>query len=139
MPFNSREYEWSDLSVAIGNRDITGIRGINYKEAIEAEPLYAKGRLPHSIQTGNISFDGEITLTQSEYEALVVAGNGSILNLRNLTAVISYGNPSNGDTVITDIMTGIQITEAAKSLSQNDKFMEITLPFVATGLKNQAR
>lgn len=139
MPFNSREYEWSDLSVAVGNRDITGIRGVSYKEAIEAEPLFAKGRNAHSIQTGNITIDGEITLTQSEYEALVTAGNGSVLKLRNLTAVVSYGNPSNGDSVITDIITGIQITEAAKQLSQNDKFMEITLPFVATGLKNQAR
>jgi hypothetical protein len=139
MPFNSREYEWSDLSVAAGNRDITGIRGINYKDSIEAEPLYAKGRYPHSIQTGNIAYDGEITLLQSEYEALVEAGGGSVTKLRNLTVVVSYGNPSNGDAVITDILTGVQITEASKQLNQNDKFMEIKLPFLATGLKNQAQ
>jgi hypothetical protein len=139
MPFNSREYEWSDLSVTVGNRDITGIRGINYKESIEAEPLYAKGRYAHSIQTGNVAYEGELMMLQSEYEALVEAGAGSVLKLRNITVVVSYGNPSNGDAIITDIITGIQITEAAKQLNQNDKFMEITLPFVATAIKNQAR
>jgi hypothetical protein len=139
MGFDTREYEWADVSVTVGNRDLTGIRGVSYKENIEAEPLYAKGRYPHSIQTGNVGYEGEIMLLQSEYEALVKAGGGSVLKLRNLTLVCSYGNPSNGDPVITDIISGVQITEGAKQLNQGDKQMEITLPFVATKLVNQAR
>jgi len=139
MPFNSREYEWNDLSVAIGNRDLTGIRSIKYTEKIEAEAMYAKGRTPHSIQTGNISYEGEIGLTQSEYEALVKAGNGSILKLRGITCVAHYGNPANGDAMITDIISGIQFTEAGKAMKQGDKFAEITIPFIATRIKNQAR
>lgn len=134
--FNSKEYEFADITLFVGNKDITGIRGIKYSEKIEREALYAKGRYPHSIQSGNVGFEGEITLTQSELEILTAAGNGSVLNLTT-DAVISFGNAINGDTLITDKMVGIQFTESAKSIKQGDKFMEVTLPFIALRKLNQ--
>lgn len=135
--FNSRQYEWADLSLVLGGRDITGIRGVKYTEKAEKEPLFAKGRYAHSIQTGNISVEGEITMLQSEYEALVAAGNGSVLGL-SLDGVFGYGNPQAGEALITDRVVGISFTEAPKELKQGDKFMEVTLPFVALSVKNQA-
>ena len=33
--FNSREYEWSDVTVVLAGRDVTGIRGISYSPAQE--------------------------------------------------------------------------------------------------------
>lgn len=134
--FNSKEYEFADITLFVGNKDITGIRGIKYSEKIEREALYAKGRYPHSIQSGNVGFEGEITCTQSELEILTAAGQGSVLNLTT-DAVISYGNPNNGDTLITDKMVSIQFTESAKSIKQGDKFMEVTLPFIALRKLNQ--
>ncbi|AUS04487.1 hypothetical protein [Pseudotamlana carrageenivorans] len=137
MAFNSRQYEWADLTLILGGQDITGIRAVKYTEKIEREPLYAKGRYPHAIQSGNIAFEGEITLLQSDYEALVRAGNGSVLSL-SLDGLFAYGNPSAGDAIQTDRAIGIRFTEAAKELNQGDKFMEITLPFIFLKLKNQA-
>lgn len=139
MAFDSREYEWADLEVAINGKDVTGIRSIKYTEKIEAEELYAKGRYPHSIQTGNIAIEGELAVTQSEYEALVLVGKGSVLKLRNLAVTVRYGNPSSGDPMIVDVITGIQITEGGKEMKQGDKSMEIKLPFKATGLNNQTK
>jgi len=137
MAYDSREYEWADISVDINGRDITGITAVKYTEKIEVEPLYAKGRRPHSIQTGNMSFEGEIEVTQSEYEALVKGGNGSVLRLRGLNATICYGNPSDGDAMIKDRLEGIQFTEAGKEVKQGDKSVKVKLPFMATDLKNQ--
>lgn len=134
--FNSREYEWADVSLLMGGRDVTGIRGIKYSEKIEREAIYAKGRYPHSIQSGNVAYEGEITMLQSEYQALVLAGGGSVFNL-TLNAVISYGNPSNGDVMLTDMVEHIRFTEAAKEFKQGDKSLEVTLPFVALRVKNQ--
>lgn len=134
--FDSRQYEWADLSLILGGKDVTGIRAVKYTEKIEREPLYAKGRYPHSIQSGNVAYEGEITLLQSEYEALVKAGNGSVLSL-SLDGLFAYGNPSNGDALITDRASGVRFTEAAKELKQGDKFMEITLPFVCINIKPQ--
>ena len=135
--FNSRQYEWADLSLILGGKDITGIRGVKYSEKAEKEAVFAKGRNAHSIQTGNIAIEGEITMLQSEYESLVLAGGGSVLGL-NLDGVFAYGNPSAGVTLLTDRVVGISFTEAAKEFKQGDKFMEITLPFIALSVKNQA-
>lgn len=133
MAFNSRQYEWADITLKLGGVDITGVRGVKYSEKQEKEAVYAKGKNPHSIQSGNISYEGEVTMLQSEYEALVVSGGGSILSL-SLDATVSYGNPPNA--MKTDRIEGLQFTEAAKELKQGDKFMEVTLPIIALNIQN---
>jgi hypothetical protein len=137
MSFNSRQYEWADITIVLGGRDLTGIRAIEYTEKFEREGLYAKGRFPHSIQTGNAEFEGEITVLQSEYEALVTAGRGSIMGL-SLDAIVCYGSPLNGDAMITDRVAGIRFKETKKGMKQGDKFMEMKLPFVCISVKNQS-
>lgn len=134
--FDSREYEWADMSLLLGGRDVTGVRGIKYSEKIEREAVYAKGRYPHCIQSGNVACEGEITLLQSELEALILAGKGSIFNL-TLNAVVAYGNPALGDVMTTDMIEHIRFTESAKELKQGDKNMEVSLPFIALRVKNQ--
>jgi hypothetical protein len=54
-----------------------------------------------------------------------------------LDAVVAYGNPSNGDTLITDVLQGIQFTEETKTWKQGDKFTEITLPIIFLRKNNQ--
>lgn len=127
--FNSRQYEWNDVTLFLGNRDVTGVRSVKYTEKQEKEPLHGKGNKPLSIQKGNKSYEGSIGILQSELEALEVAGGGSILDLE-LTAIVNYGNPTKGDMIKTDELIGVQFTEASRELKQGDKFMEIELPIV---------
>jgi hypothetical protein len=134
--FNSRQYEWADLTLILGGKDVTGIRAAKYGEKMEREAIYAKGRDAHSIQTGNSAVEGEITVLQSEYEAMVKAGGGSIMSL-SLDGLFAYGNPLNADAIITDRVLGIRFTENVKEFKQGDKFMEISLPFVALRVQNQ--
>ena len=133
---NGRQYEFADLTLFLGGRDVTGFRGIKYSTKQEKEVLYGKGNRPMSIQKGNISYDGEITLTQSELETLTAEGKGSVLNL-NLNATLCYGNPAKGDVMITDQLYGIQFTEEAKEFKQGDKFADITLPFICLDIVRQ--
>lgn len=138
---NGRQYEFADLSLILGGRDVVGMHGIKYTEKQEKELLYGKGNQPLSIQKGNRSYEGEITLLQSELETLKLlarqqTGRSSILSL-NLNAVVCYGNPLHGDAMITDRLFGIQFTEEEKALSQGDKFMEITIPFICTDIQYQ--
>ena len=127
--FNSKEYEWADVTVVMAGRDVTGIRGESYTSAQEKEALYAKGNKPHGIQRGNKSYEGSIRLLQSEYEALNAAAGGDALDV-NFNIIVSYGNPSKGDVIHTDLLAGVEITSKPKSLNQNDKFMEIELPLI---------
>ena len=136
MPFNSREYEFADITVVVGGRDLLGLRGLKISEKVEREAVYAKGRLPHSIQSGNMSFDGEITVLQSDYEALIKAGNGSLLTLA-FDVVCGYGNPLEGNTPIYKRAVGARFTEAALELKQGDKFGEIALPFICLNWKHE--
>lgn len=130
MPkFNSREYEWADVSLVVAGRLVTGIRGVSYTSSQEKEALYGKGNKPHSIQRGNKNYSGNIRVLQSELEALERAAGGDALDA-SFNIVVSYGNPSKGDVVTTDLMKGCEITEIPKTLNQNDKFMEIELPIV---------
>lgn len=135
MPkFNSREYEWADVSVVAAGRMITGIRGVTYTSSQEKEALYGKGNKPHSIQRGNKTFTGAIRLLQSELEALELAAGGDALDI-SFNIVVAYGNPTKGDVITTDLLVGCEITEIPKGLNQNDKFMEIELPLVMLDVK----
>ena len=133
---NGRQYEFADLTLVLGGRDVTGFRGIKYTSTQEKETLYGKGNRGMSIQKGNIAHSGEITLTQSELETLKTLGKGSVLNL-SLNAVVCYGNPANGDMLITDKIFGLQFTEEAKEFKQGDKWMDVTLPFICLDIKYQ--
>ncbi len=134
--FDTRQYEYADITVSIGGRVITGLRGIKYSSKQEKEHVYGKGNEPMHIQRGNRSYEGEVTLLQSELETLRLAGKGSVLGLR-LDAVVAYGNPSQGDALIVDKIRGIEFTEDGKEMKQGDKFMEVTLPFICLRIENQ--
>lgn len=126
---NTREYEWSDVNVVLAGRIVTGLRGIKYGAKQEKELLHAKGNKPHSIQRGNKTYDGEITLLQSEYEALRKASGGDILDA-SMDIVAAYGNPTAGDVITTDMLIGVEFTEDSTEWKQGDKFQEKTLPFI---------
>ncbi len=133
---NTREYEWADVSVVMAGRMVTGLRGVKYSAKQEKELLHAKGNKPHSIQRGNKTYDGEITLLQSEYEALKQACGGDILD-SSLDIVASYGNPSAGDAITTDVLVGVEFTEDNTEWKQGDKFQEKTLPFLFIDKKSE--
>jgi len=126
---NTREYEWSDVTVVLAGRLVTGLRGVKYSAKQEKELLHAKGNKPHSIQRGNKTYDGEVTLLQSEYEALKKASGGDILDA-SIDIVAAYGNPTAGDVITTDMLVGVEFTEDNTEWKQGDKFQEKTLPFI---------
>ena len=127
--FNSREYEWSDITVVVAGRHVTGFRAVDYSSKQEKEALYAKGNKPHGIQRGNKSYEGSITLLQSEYEALRQACGGDVLDA-SFDLVVAYGNASKGDAIVTDILVGAEVTEDNTEWKQGDKFQEKKLPFI---------
>ncbi len=127
--FNSREYEWSDITVVVAGRPVTGFRAVDYSSKQEKEALYAKGYKPHGIQRGNKSYEGSITLLQSEYEALRQACGGDVLDA-SFDLVVAYGNASKGDAIVTDILVGAEVTEDNTEWKQGDKFQEKKLPFI---------
>jgi hypothetical protein len=137
MSIVNKEYSWKNFTSFYLGRLITGIRGLEYKEAVEKEHVYGAGSKPYAIQTGNQKFDGTITLLQSEVEALTTfakeKGFGSITEIE-FDVVATF--IADGKKVV-DVIKNISITEVPKGLKQGDKFMEITLPYLATDIEYQ--
>lgn len=128
--FNSREYEYADVTAILGGKDLTGLRGVKYSVKQDKELIYGKGNQPHSIQKGNKSYEGEITVLQSELETLIANSPKQDLMDLQFDLVVCYGNPANGDVMITDKLIGCQITEYSKEMKQGDSFMEVSLPII---------
>jgi len=134
MSFNSREYEWADITLHIGGNDIVGVRAVKYKKKVEREAIYGKGRDPIAIQTGNASYEVEFEVTQSAFLALQAAAGGDITDA-NVDATVSFGNPNSATPMITDRILGIRFNETETAAKQGDKFMPHTLPGMATGIQ----
>lgn len=133
--FNSREYEWNDIRVNVGGRDIVGLLAVSYTESQEKEVVYARGNKPLRVQRGNKSYKGEITILQSELEALKIgSGKNSLLDI-NFNITIGYV-PADNLVIVTDQCKGCEFTEIEKGMKQGDKNAEIKLPFIFIDLKS---
>lgn len=131
------QYTWSNVSVLIGGRVLTGIRSVSYKTTQEKELLHAGGDKPLAIQRGNYTYEGSIKLLQNELDNLVnKAPNRDLMAYRNLTVVVSYEDDAGHFT--TDTLVGVEFTEVDKMMEQNKKFMEVELPILFLGLKYDA-
>lgn len=128
--FNSREYEWADVTVIIGGVDVITIRAVKWTRKTEREPVYGKGRDPLAIQTGNNTYEGEFSMLQSDFDAIEAAAGDDILSL-NVDCQVSFGNPANGDAMKAHRVLGARFTEDSLDIKQGDKFAEITVPWIA--------
>lgn len=136
MAFQSKQYSWANVEIVMMGRPVIGARNVEYTSSKEKEHLHARGEDPISIQSGNKSYEGTITVLQSELHALEdAAGAGNdIGDLPAFDIVVAY-IPKEGTPIRTDIIKNVEFTEDAKGMSQGDKFMEIELPFLALAVE----
>ena len=135
--FDSKQYAWADVEIWLLGKKIAGARNVKYKIAQEKEVFYGAGGEPQGIGHGNKSYEGEIGVLQSEVEALtlsaIAAGGNDITDLSAMNVIVAYAPKGGAKTV--DILQNIEFKEVEKGMNQNDKFAEITLPFIALGIK----
>lgn len=130
--FNSEEYAWVDIKVMLLGREVTGLRGMEYKVKRQKEALFATGKKARGIQKGKKEYDGTLTILQSEIIALDRAaqekGYEDITDI-DFDIIVSY-LPESG-VITTDKVTGASITEIPRGMKEGDLQMELALPFIA--------
>lgn len=130
--FNSKEYAWVDIKVMLLGREVTGLRGMEYKVKRQKEALYATGMKARGIQKGKKEYEGTITILQSELIALDRAaqekGYEDITDI-DFDIIVSYLPETN--VITTDKVVNASITEIPRSMKEGDLQMEIALPFIA--------
>lgn len=130
--FNSKEYAWVDVQVAIMGKIVGGLRGIAYKVKKQKGALFASGRKARGIQHGKKEVDGTVTLLQSEFIALNAAakaqGYDDLTDI-DIDIIISFA-PKSG-VVQTDKVVTASFTEGGSDIKEGDLNQEIALPFIA--------
>lgn len=130
--FNSEEYAWVDIKVMLLGREVTGLRGMEYKVKRQKEALFATGKKARGIQKGKKEYEGTITILQSELIALDRAaqekGYEDITDI-DFDIIVSYLPDNN--VITTDKVVNASITEIPRSMKEGDTQMEIALPFIA--------
>lgn len=132
ITFNLNEYVWGDLTVVLLGREVSGLRGIEYKVKRQKEVLYASGIKGRGVQKGKKEYEGTITLLQSELIALdraaQEAGYEDVTDI-DFDVIVSYV-PKSG-IITTDKVVNVSITEIPRGMKEGDMQMEVALPFIA--------
>lgn len=136
MVINTKEYAWADVELFMMGRPVTGARGVKFKSSQEKEVIHASGNEPVGVGHGNKTYEGELTLLQSEVEALTIAaGTGNdIVDIPAFNIVVAFA-PKLGDVKSVYTIKFAEFTEVERAMKQNDKFAEINLPFIALGIE----
>ena len=134
MAFNSKEYAWSNVEVAMFGRILIRIRGVKYSAKKDKEALHGRGENPFAIQSGNKTYEGELMLLQSELEAIQrqLDPNEDITDLPGFNITVAY-RPKGGGAIVSHILKGCEFTEDPRDIGQGDKFQELTLPILFLG------
>lgn len=137
MPdFNSKQYSWCDISVAMGGRIIEGLTAVEYTKKQEKDFLYGRGCDPHGIVRGNKSYEGKLELWQSELEAMTRDAKNKDVLVLSFDLIVSYV-PHEGGLIVVDTLKNVEFTEVKKGMKQGDKNMLIEMPIIFTKVKPQ--
>lgn len=136
VKINNREYAWGDISILVGGQPVAGARAINYKVSQSKEALVAAGREPRAIQKGQRSYEGSLTVLQSELMALNrsarAAGYQDLLGA-DISIIVAYA--MDGVTMTLDRIDGVNFSEYSVDASTDNLYMEVELPFVALNIE----
>jgi len=138
MVFDSAEFSWNDVRIFMLGKEVTGAQRIRFGSSQQKGLVYAKGKLPRSIQRGNVSYTGEITLLQSEVAAirteLIAAGKtGFLWELTNFVVVVDY--QQEGSLERETYKLTCQFTDHMRGMDQGQLFDAGTCPLIVGAIE----
>jgi hypothetical protein len=137
----TKEYSYQDCQFVLLGRPTAGVLGIKYKGKGDRKYIWATGRKPITYVDGQEEYEGEVTLLQSEFEAIVrsLLPGGTITTLPPFDIVVMYVPNTANPVIVKDIIKGVLLTDWEKAGKSGDTNMEITLPFKAADVQLNAK
>jgi hypothetical protein len=133
MAFNSNEYAWKDIVIAVNGKPMLRATAVGYTESQEVKKLRGKGTKPFKIATGNIDLKGKIEMYQSEFDVLLAAtGNKGVAGFTDLIVTIAFESEGS---LSTRSLIGVCVTEIGEGVNQGDLDIIVPLPFEALDIK----
>ena len=140
MVTDSREFQYSHVTVNASGIDVVTVQHVMYKGELEMEYVYGKGNRPRAIQDGNFNYEGSLGLLQSDLgklELLRADRELQLLRGTNIVVVYKTDNQILGEQVKlrTDILQGVRYGAIEQRFNQNDKNMVIEIPLKFLNIK----
>jgi hypothetical protein len=126
---NGKEYDMEDVQLRLLGRRVFGCTAITYGNTQEKIKHYGTSKVPVSYSREGYEASGEITLLQSEFEAIQKAlpRGKSLTDIAPFDITVTYAMEADPDPV-TDVLKGCQFNSVEKSLTAGEGGMEVTLP-----------
>ncbi len=133
---STSECVWSQVSVEILGRKLTGLRGFEFKKTKEKEHVYGSGADPIDIQSGNNKYEGNLKVLKYELDLLndaaQAANYSDIVEVpHTLIAIVVQYKKIDGSPIRTIKVPGLGFTEMGIAMEQGAKMTEVSLPFLA--------
>jgi hypothetical protein len=127
---NKNEYAWEDINIVIKNKVVEGIQGIEYTTQKEHFDIMGRGEDPVALGKGQKGYSGQMTLLQSEVEALqkLMPAGKDITNMAPFTITVGYTPDDAAAQATFDQLTSVRITEIKKAYKNTDGFMVCDIP-----------
>lgn len=128
------EYSWREVKVSILGRVIEGILDVSYEKEVEKKPIYGRGGKTKGIQSGNEKCTGDITLRQSEVEAMILAAKATnpLATPLDIIFDVQVQYVAVGESaIVKDRVLAAQFTKLPKGMKQGDMDMQVKMPFLA--------
>ena len=127
---DTRLYSWAECEIRLNGQFLIGVTGVRWDDQQEKEYVYGKGNSPLAVKNGNERVEGSITLLQSDLERLKdMAPLGKMTKFVGIDLQIAFSNI--GGMVVRYSIIGLDFTSEPMAINQNDKFMQVELPFMA--------
>lgn len=129
--FNSTEFPWSSVQIAINGRVLTRVTGVKFSIKKDKEYDYGRGENPHEILSGNKTPEGELMIRQSEAEILQkdLTDEEDLTDYPPFDLVVAFV-PKRGQQAVTYTLKGCEFLEDTRETKQGDKNMELTMPLM---------
>ena len=126
------EFSWNNVKVTMLGKVFEGILDVDYEKDVEKKPIYGRGGKVKAIQSGNEKNSGNITLRQSEVEAMLLAAKATnpLATILDLIFDIQVQYAVDTD-MVKDRIVAAQFTKLPKGMKQGDSDMQVKLPFLA--------
>lgn len=136
MDFSTNDCAWSQITLTLLGRKLTGLRGFEFKKTVEKEHIYATSNEPVDIQEGNKKYEGNLKVLKHEVDKLndaaLLAGFTDITEVPHtlMAITVEYKKAIGGERRLITV-PGVSFTELGVAMEQGAKMSEVTLPFLA--------
>ena len=127
------------MKVLLAGAELCSLQSFMWERNRDLELFFGKGNQVRTVVEGNTDEGGEIGISQEELARLLASspeidGSRSLFHFDPFKIVGTYTNPGN-NTIHTITASGCRFTKEGTSVSQGDKVIIYTLPFLPCVIK----